>query len=387
MDTKQKGTAKKKRKLKKGRIIILLCELIVLIGVGVLFAFILKTTGDDGIVKIDVEDTEANSEVKEKFEKDENLQQYRNIALFGVDPRNGKLLKGTRTDTIMICSINETTGDVKLVSVYRDTYLNVGNDVYNKCNSAYAKGGPEQAITMLNMNLDLYISDFVTVGFEGLMDTIDALGGVEINVTQAEIPHLNNYQASMYCTEENPNNLTTDYTPVQNPGLQTLSGYQALAYCRIRAIGNDFQRTERQRTVLGQILVKAKQEDPAKLTKIATDVFPKIATSLDVDELISLISNVNKYNITETTGFPFDDSITTGNIGSKGSCVVPLDLEYNVTLLHQFLYPDVEYAVSQDVKAYSQKIYADTSPYVGGRQPAAPQEEQPAPETETPVAE
>ena len=158
MDTKQKGTAKKKRKLKKGRIIILLCELIVLIGVGVLFAFILKTTGDDGIVKIDVEDTEANSEVKEKFEKDENLQQYRNIALFGVDPRNGKLLKGTRTDTIMICSINETTGDVKLVSVYRDTYLNVGNDVYNKCNSAYAKGGPEQAINMLNTNLDLNIT-------------------------------------------------------------------------------------------------------------------------------------------------------------------------------------------------------------------------------------
>ncbi len=387
MSTKQKGTTKKKRKLKKGRIIILLCELIGLIGVGILLAFVLKTTGDDGIVKIDVKDTEANSEVKEKFEKDENLQQYRNIALFGVDPRNGKLLKGTRTDTIMICSINETTGDVKLVSVYRDTYLNVGNDVYNKCNSAYAKGGPEQAITMLNMNLDLYISDFVTVGFEGLMDTIDALGGVEINVTQAEIPHLNNYQASMYCTEENPNNLTTDYTPVQNPGLQTLSGYQALAYCRIRAIGNDFQRTERQRTVLGQILVKAKQEDPAKLTKIATDVFPKIATSLDVDELISLISGVNKYNITETAGFPFDDSITTGNIGSKGSCVVPLDLEYNVTLLHEFLYPGVEYTVSQDVKAYSQKIYEDTSQYVGGRQPAAPQEEQPAPETAEPVAE
>ena len=181
METKQKGTAKKKRKLKKGRIIILLCELIVLIGVGVLFAFILKTTGDDGIVKIDVEDTEANSEVKEKFEKDENLQQYRNIALFGVDPRNGKLLKGTRTDTIMICSINEKTGDVKLVSVYRDTYLNVGNDVYNKCNSAYAKGGPEQAITMLNMNLDVYISDFVTVGFEGLMDTIDALFGYTVH--------------------------------------------------------------------------------------------------------------------------------------------------------------------------------------------------------------
>lgn len=371
MSSKQKGSTKKKRKLKVGKIILLIFEVFLLVGVGILLLGVLKTTGDSGITKYEINDAQANSDVKENFEKDENLQQYRNIALFGVDPRNGQLGKGTRTDTIMICSINEVTGDVKLVSVYRDTYLNIGNDVYNKCNSAYAKGGPEQAITMLNMNLDLYITDFVTVGFEGLMDTIDALGGVDIDVTKAEIPHLNNYQASMYCTEENPNNLTTNYTPVKNPGLQTLTGYQALAYCRIRAVGNDFQRTERQRNVLQQILLKAKQEDPATLTKIANEVFPLIATSLDVEELLSLISNVGKYSITETSGFPFEDSITTGNIGSKGSCVVPIDLEYNVELLHEFLYPGVDYTVSEDVKIYSQKIYNDTSSYVGGRKPSA----------------
>lgn len=371
MSSKQKGSTKKKRKLKVGKIILLIFEVFLLVGVGILLLGVLKTTGDSGITKYEINDAQANSDVKENFEKDENLQQYRNIALFGVDPRNGQLGKGTRTDTIMICSINEVTGDVKLVSVYRDTYLNIGNDVYNKCNSAYAKGGPEQAITMLNMNLDLYITDFVTVGFEGLMDTIDALGGVDIDVTKAEIPHLNNYQASMYCTEENPNNLTTNYTPVKNPGLQTLTGYQALAYCRIRAVGNDFQRTERQRNVLQQILLKAKQEDPATLTKIANEVFPLIATSLDVEELLSLISNVGKYSITETSGFPFKDSITTGNIGSKGSCVVPIDLEYNVELLHEFLYPGVDYTVSEDVKIYSQKIYNDTSSYVGGRKPSA----------------
>lgn len=371
MSSKQKGSTKKKRKLKVGKIVLLIFEVFLLVGVGILLLGVLKTTGDSGITKYEINDAQANSDVKEHFEKDENLQQYRNIALFGVDPRNGQLGKGTRTDTIMICSINEVTGDVKLVSVYRDTYLNIGNDVYNKCNSAYAKGGPEQAITMLNMNLDLYITDFVTVGFEGLMDTIDALGGVDIDVTKAEIPHLNNYQASMYCTEENPNNLTTNYTPVKNPGLQTLTGYQALAYCRIRAVGNDFQRTERQRNVLQQILLKAKQEDPATLTKIANEVFPLIATSLDVEDLLSLISNVGKYSITETSGFPFEDSITTGNIGSKGSCVVPIDLEYNVELLHEFLYPGVDYTVSEDVKIYSQKIYNDTSSYVGGRKPSA----------------
>ncbi|MBR4965615.1 MAG: hypothetical protein IKY53_03885, partial [Lachnospiraceae bacterium] len=107
------------------------------------------------------------------------------------------------------------------------------------------------------------------------------------------------------------------------------------------------------------------------LTKIANDVFPLIATSLDVEELLSLISNVSKYSITETSGFPFEDSITTGNIGSKGSCVVPIDLEYNVKLLHEFLYPGVDYSVSEDVRIYSQKIYNDTSQYVGGKRPSA----------------
>lgn len=369
MGTKQNG--KKKRKLKKGKLIVFLVEIIIIAVVGIGLLGVLKVTGDEGVTKYEINDVQTNSEVKENFEKNEDLMQYTNIALFGVDSRGGKLAKGTRTDTIMICSINNTTGDVKLVSVYRDTYLNIGNDVYNKCNSAYSKGGPEQAITMLNMNLDLYITDFVTVGFDGLMNTIDALGGVEIDVTKAEIPHLNNYQASMYCTEENPNNLTTNYTPVTQPGLQTLTGYQATAYCRIRAIGNDFQRTERQRTVLEQVLVKAKQTDPATLTKIANDAFPLIATSLDVDELLEMVSNVGKYNIVETSGFPFDESLTTGNIGSKGSCVVPLDLTKNVEQLHEFLYPGVEYNASEDVKAYSQKIYNDTSPYVGGMKPSS----------------
>ncbi|MBQ7972331.1 MAG: LCP family protein [Lachnospiraceae bacterium] len=360
------ATKKTKRVLKKGKIVLLIAEVLLLIGVGVALAFVLRSTGDEGITKYEIDDVQTNSDVKQNFEENEELQQYRNIALFAVDSRNSKLAKGTRSDSIMICSINETTGEVKLVSVYRDTYLNIGNDVYNKCNSAYAKGGPEQAITMLNMNLDLYITDFVTVGFEGLMKTIDGLGGVDINVTEAEIPHLNNYQASMYCTEENPNNLTTNYVPVTKSGLQTLSGYQATAYCRIRAIGNDFQRTERQRTVIQQALVKAKTASATKLTTIMNDVLPLIATSLDADELATMVAGIAKYNISQTSGFPFDGSITTGNIGSKGSCVVPLNLEKNVIELHEFLYPGVEYTPSEDVKAYSQKIMSDTSPYVGG---------------------
>lgn len=357
----------RKKKSKKGKLVLLICEVcVLLVAVVALLAVWKMTNKETGIKKYRIEEPEVNSEVKLKFETDLTLQQYTNIALFGVDSRSKSLEKNTRTDTIMICSINNQTGDVKLCSVYRDTYLNVGNDSYNKCNSAYAKGGYEQAINMLNMNMDLYITDFVTVGFEGVINTVDALGGVEIDVQQSEISHLNNYQASQYCTEENPNNLTTDYIPVTAPGLQTLNGKQALAYCRIRyTAGDDFRRTERQREVLKKILEKAKKTNPATLAKMAEELMPCVATSLDLQDILAMAGHVTDYNIGQTEGFPFADHIATGKIGSKGSCVIPISLEDNVVLLHEYLYPGVEYEPTEDVISYSKKIRSDTSPYIG----------------------
>ena len=354
----------------KGKIILWIAEVVILVGLVVALAFILKTTDEEeGLTKIDIEEPSTNPGVDEHWTNNEELQKFTNIALFGVDARNSKLESGTRSDTIMILSVNNETGEAKLVSVYRDTYLNLGNDVYNKCNAAYAKGGPEQAISMLNMNLDLYITDFVTIGFEGLMEVVDAVGGVEIDIKENEIVHLNNYQASMYATEAQPDKITNDYVPITEPGVQTLSGYQAVAYCRIRAVGNDFGRTERQRNVLQAVLNKAQTASPDKLAEIAESVFPLIATSLDIDEILGLVSKVNSYKIVGSTGFPFDTNITTGKIGSKGSCVIPLDLTTNVELLHEYLYPGVEYTPSPEVLQYSGVIEADTSPYVGSMQP------------------
>ena len=356
----------KKRKVKKGKIVLLLCEVIILVVAVAALGLVFKATDEEkGMTKVVIDDPEVNPGVDDTWNENEDLQKYTNIALFGVDARGSNLTAGTRSDTIMILSLNNETGEAKLVSVYRDTYLNLGNDVYNKCNAAYAKGGPEQAISMLNLNLDLYITDFVTVGFSGLMKVIDAVGGVEIDVKENEIKHLNNYQASMYATEAEPNKLTTDYVPVTEPGLQTLSGYQAVAYCRIRAVGNDFGRTERQRTVLQAVLNKAKNATPEQLNKIAEEVFPLIATSMEVDEILGLIANVSSYEIVGSCGFPFDTNITTGKIGSKGSCVIPMDLTTNVELLHEYLYPGVEYTPSPEVLEYSSIIEADTSPYVG----------------------
>jgi LCP family protein required for cell wall assembly len=309
--------------------------------------------------KVDLKENDIiiNDTVKEAEET--TMKGYRNIALFGVDSTTGALTKNTRSDTIMIASINQDTGDCKLVSVYRDTYLNLSNDSYNKCNAAYAKGGPEQAINMLNMNLDLNITDFVTVGFAGLTDTIDALGGVYIDVDDAEISHLNNYQL---CIAED---LKRSYTPVTSTGYQLLDGLQATGYCRIRyTAGDDFKRAERQREVLSAVADQAKKASLTTLTETANSVFSEVYTSLDLSEIVELLGDIGSYNISETAGFPEESMRATGTIGSKGSCVIPTNLEENVKWLHEFLFDADDYEPSDTVKTCSEKIYEDTNGYL-----------------------
>lgn len=352
----KKSSKKAQAKKKRGRIIIFIIEIIVLlIAVFVLFGVLSGTKS--GKVNLNEEDIVINETVKQAEET--TMKGYRNIALFGVDSTTGALTKNTRSDTIMIASINQDTGECKLVSVYRDTYLNLSNDSYNKCNAAYAKGGPEQAISMLNMNLDLNITDFVTVGFAGLADTIDALGGVMIEVDSAEISHLNNYQLCI------AKDLNRSYTPVADTGYQLLDGLQATGYCRIRyTAGDDFKRAERQREVLTAVSDQAKKASVGKLTETANSVFSEVYTSLDLSEIVEMLGDINKYYISETTGFPREENRRTGTIGSKGSCVIPVSLEDNVKWLHQFLFDDNSYQPSATVKECSDKIYSDTNGYL-----------------------
>lgn len=362
---KTSAAAARRAKKKQKRIILFMVEILVLAVLVAILYMVLKT---GNIQKITVNEDNITTELNENVVNNEALKGYRNIALFGVDSRDGDLGKGTRSDTIIIASINEDTGDIKLCSVYRDTYMNLSNDSYNKCNSAYAKGGPEQAIIMLNMNLDLNITDYVTVGFEGLTQTIDALGGVYIDVTEAEIPHLNNYQISMVGTTTDGKTFTAtegkDYTAVSTPGYQKLNGLQATAYCRIRYIGDDFERARRQRDVLSAVMEQAKKASASDLNKILNKVLPNVATSLDVDEMVGMLSNVAKYNIVGKDGFPFESNRATGKVGGKGSCVIPNNLAENVALLHEFLFNESDYTVSKEVQSYSNKIASDTG-YTG----------------------
>lgn len=358
---KSSAAAARKAKKKQKRIALFIIEILVLAVLVVVLYTVLKA---ENVQKITVDEENINKVFNEKVEENEALKGYRNIALFGVDSREGDLGKGTRSDSIIIASINEDTGDIKLCSVYRDTYLNLSNDSYNKCNTAYAKGGPEQAIIMLNMNLDLNITDYVTIGFDGLIDVIDSFGGVMVDVSEAEISHLNNYQISMVGTTSDGQTFTAtegkDYTAVTTPGYQKLNGLQATAYCRIRHVGNDFERAERQREVLAAVMDEAKKASISDLNKILDKVLPNVATSLDIDEMVAMLGDVTKYKIAGGDGFPFESHRATGKVGSKGSCVIPNNLQQNVVMLHEFLFEDGAYTVSSQVQSYSDKIASDT---------------------------
>lgn len=293
--------------------------------------------------------------------------EYWNIALFGLDAVNdSQLYKGSRSDSIMIASIDKKTGDIKLVSIYRDTYLNIGNDKYTKCNAAYSKGGAEQAINMLNMNLDMNITDFVAVGYPALIDCINELGGVWINVDKEELKHINNYQQSIIRDIDSVSD--KDYVKVTEAGYQLLNGLQASAYCRIRqTAGDDFKRAERQREVIKAMVEKAQNADLDTLLSIVKVVAPNVYTTFstsDTNEMTELLKNINNYRIVDEGGFPNEDLRTTANVGGDGSCVIPLDLEKNVVWLHEFLFGEEAYKVTKEVKECSEMVESKTSKYI-----------------------
>lgn len=354
------GNKKKHRLIRNIPLLIVeICILVLAIGI----MYVVVTATEEVERKdIDEEKITINEEVAESLqqqtEEKEVVKGYRNIALFGVDARDGELGRGTRSDSIIIASINQDTQEIKLISVFRDTYLNLGNDIYNKCNAAYANGGPEQAINMLNLNLDMDITDYVTIGFGGLIDAVDALGGIEMEVTSAEISHLNNYQLTM--AEE----LGVDYIPIEHSGMQLLNGMQATAYCRIRYTkGDDFRRAERQRDVLSAMMEKAKTASASDLTSMVNSILPEVQTSLGVNEILGVLGSVGGYKVVASDGFPFEDHRRGANIGSKGSCVIPVTLEENVIELHKILYPEIDYKPSKQVESISAEIEETTKEY------------------------
>lgn len=342
---------------KKSKKILFILEIVILLlFIGGLFVYGQISAKLD---KIDIQETDLADQDIVTNDQAPQMTGYTTYALFGLDHRSkNEKLNTENSDTIIIASINNDTKAVKLVSVYRDTLLNVKDDTYSKANSAYALGGPTNAVSMLNTNLDLNITDYVAIDFNALVTVVDCLGGLDIPLSYAEIVHMNNY-----CVETSEET-GKSYTPVELPDPKPedeeaivdtyhLNGVQATSYCRIRYTASlDMGRTERQRRVIQMIVDKAKKAGLSTIFDIMDQVFPMVKTSVSKTEILKMIPAMIGYSIDETTGFPNDYKFAQ----VKGSVIVPTTLESNVLKIHQFLYGDASYTPTQDVLNRSAQI-------------------------------
>lgn len=350
---RQKRVRRRRRRSTLSRVMFALEIIVLVVLMGGLFVY--AKLGKLNHETINEEELDVNESVTEN----QVMKGYTTIALVGIDSRDDKLKSDWNSDTMIIASINNDTKKVKLVSVYRDTYLCLGededeNNSYGLANSAYCTGGAKKMINMLNKNLDMNISDFVTVNFQAVAETVELLGGIDVEMKKEEVVHLNNY-----CVETSE--VTgMDYTPLEEiEGVHHLNGVQAVAYARIRKTsGNDFRRAARQREVIYRIVEKAKNSSIATLNTVLDKIFPMIYISLTEKEILSMGMNMLSYDIEDQTGFPFDhlygDTVKEAMDGVD--CVLPITLESNVIKLHEFLYPEDSYVPSNEVKTYSQEI-------------------------------
>lgn len=334
----------------KRKALLLVAEILVLLILAVVLFLITKFSKIQK-EQLNLENIVINEDLSE--ETKELMSDYQTIALFGLDNRKNGSLSSGRSDVIMLANINRKTHEVKLVSIYRDTYLNTGNDIYEKCNAAYARGGPEQAISMLNSNLDLAITDYVTVDFNAIIECIDLLGGVDMTITDEEATLMLGYIREL--------NELTDHTSKcpTSGGTYTLDGVQATAFARIRyGGGDDYKRTERQRAVIAAMVDKAQKSNLKTINALINQVFGDIQTSFSNADLIALAADVFQYKITDTSGFPFEK--VTHKYAKEGDVVIPCDLSSNVTALHEFLFGNTTYAPSNTVRKNSSDIINKT---------------------------
>lgn len=337
----------RQRKRRKRRILVLTVELLLLCILGVV-AF--------GMFKLDKLNTTS---IDSLLNNGLSQEGYMNVALFGTDNRVGET-SGVRSDCIIVASVNNETKEVKLLSVYRDTFLMTGDDIFDKANSAYASGGPEAAINMLNRNLDLDIENYVGVNFLALADVVDLLGGIELDLTDEEVVHMNNY-----CVETSEiTGKSYERIEPEVAGTYHLNGVQAVSYTRIRyTAGGDFKRTERQRLVINKIVEKAKSAKLGTINEIIDTVFPEISTSFTSGEILKLSAGLLKYSIGETEGFPQNTALPESIPGYSGSYVVPVGLEENVRRAHEFLFPEKEYKPTDTLTEISNEICDLTGVY------------------------
>ena len=351
-EREEENNMRKKKKMNKGLkifLIILLVLVIIIVGLGVAgYTFVNGKIGKMQKENIDTTAVGINEETKQE------LKGYRNIALLGIDSRADDYGLGNRSDCMMIASINQETNEIKLISVYRDTYVYVMENVtkrLDKITHAYSYGGAQNTLKSLNEALDLNITEFVTVNFDAVIAAVDSLGGVYIDIDSSEIKYINDY------IDATSQSSGVKSSHISSTGRQKLDGVQAVAYSRIRyTAGGDYKRTERMRTVVEAMLSKAKTLNVGQLNSFADTILPKIRTNISTSEIWGLIPKLASFKVTESIGWPYE----TQGITLDRWYGVPVTLQSNVEKLHKEAFGQDDYEASEAVKEMNSAIIKKT---------------------------
>ena len=344
----EKMKKNKKRKHRKIKILLktlLTIFIILALLVGMGYWYLTNKLGKLKTININNEDLGISADTNKKLSK------YRNVAIFGVDSRADDYGIGNRSDCIMIASINNSTGEIKLISVYRDTYVNIKGHGLDKITHAYSYGEAPLAINTLNKNLDLNIKEFVTVNFDSVAKAVDQLGGIKMHITTEETKYINTYIDETAKVTKKPAKHITQ------AGTYNLDGVQAVAYSRIRyTAGGDYKRTERMRDVLEAMFAKLKTKNIAEINAFADKILPSVYTNITSGDIIAMIPSMAKYKVGESIGWPYE---------TKGKTMdrwygIPITLESNVTKLHKEAFGEEDYEPSSDVKSISDSIINKT---------------------------
>lgn len=368
MSKKNYKKSGKYKKMRRRKIIfgIEITVLLILSGILFVYAWINRSMDKMNQDTLDSSQIQINSEVKANTDLSQ-MSGTQVIALVGVDARGvegSELAESMNSDTIILCCIDHDKQEIRMVSIMRDTWMNMAKytDEYyefDKANSAYNRGGPESMLSMLNTNLDFALTDYVTVNFKALADAIDVLGGLDIEMTNAECVHANNYnrevseaQGVEYEAIPYDEDLGDDYSEVRH-----VSGALATSYARIRyGGGDDAKRTSRQRIVINLMVQKLKQ-NPTKIPEILDKVMGNVSTSLTKNEILELGMHAVTYTMGTSYAYPFQLCYGENVVNALGEdVVIPVTLEFNVRELHEYLYPGLSYEPSAAVTEYSDYI-------------------------------
>ncbi len=345
----RRGKKKKKYRLNKLKLFRNILIFVLLLAVFASGAFFYLTRNFD---KVDTD--KASFAIDPQVAED--LSGYRNIAILGVDARADEGYDGSRTDAIIVMSIDKSNGDIRLISVIRDSYLRMGyfdgSLILDKITHAHHYAGGVNTCAALNRSLDLNIEEFIIFNWKAVSDAVDCLGGVEINVKQNEIDDMNTYG------NETARNVGGTYTAITQAGEQTLDGVQATTYCRIRKTsGGDEGRSQRYKKVVAAVMKKAITQ-PWKLKELSETVFPNIRTNMSQLEMYTACLGFPGYELKNSISWPED--YYSGLLSDGLSYVVPTTLESNVKKLHEKAFGQTDYNVSATCLQISQDIIANT---------------------------